>query len=1190
MNAFPYTNPYTQQHGGGGQRRQESPFQHRRGDHDRQQQPQHEHSFRRGGRGGRGDGADVVDVDRDDDNDNRTTRCSGSLQRLLLEAEESSSSSTKTRDCARKLRRYVRQERRQQCDEWSWTAVTRLVDWTLRHLKVAVAAAAGSEVPHGGNSGGREERRRRWNPSDGGSGDDDNDSDESIVTAKAAVEVAVGALSVLSSAAELCWSDSQVYAASTYSCSSFDGGDDDDDDGEDDNGGDEGSSSGNTLLQVVQNLIVFTTKVSTAGGPNRQQIQTLQSAAMILLATLWRSFERLDRFAFSSSSSPPSIANHTARSSSSAWWMETSTAGNEDDEEPPSAVIVQLALRRLLRPEDDSGDDGHSTEEVQMACVSLLTQLAQYEHGPSLRDSSSNWLLSVPTEIVEELVETRLRVQAERLSDPSMPLTSYTHLSIACSQLLLLAQRFNCRAASAATKNQNFVSILEHIVRATFGGQDGCTDSPTSAPRWSRNTNGDDGSPSRALLHKWTLPVIRTWLECDFYSASKALSSNLSSDDLEQTWSRLIANPTSERKENSSSSLRHLVSRPSTRTYHNLVFLLGNYRTPTREALSASLGRTSIDQFIRMLVDDTAKNSLEAAMLLRTLLDDRRSSITHDGLSRTLWQNLNPTIVSECLELAASLQSAPSSASCPLLLCLLDILHLLTSSEQDFCRSALSSLSAQSVEALVNLMTPKTMKGDQSLVMDTSLASNQSDGSTPPANNLSRIDNSLSYSEMKQIPPRGIDSTVRMATATVLALLGEFRGSSDDEEAGRVVLLQGRMMDAVHSFVGDMQMSFSCSPVRSQDMVRRRLRLLSVLTTSENEDYLSTLLHSAEVSHYSAVRTMQQDAREYTKKIKRYEQKEKHLRAEKESCMEKLSAQAVAFQRQKSEYQRSTAQNAKSLVQVHHAERAKAEKRSEDLLEKMRGMEKRLVESERVAESSRRAELQSKSALEDARSEIEKLSLSENEAVQRDQESTKKLIQLAEELRSAKSRLAQMKRSEEKMLAKIGVQKESLASMEESQHGMQESLETLFADMVSLAQLYQRLERNEKSTRENGEAGQQKMKKDIDALRLRYAELEEKYKQTECQNEMLSRKYEKTRQKLVKEREERQKDAIDRRRRAGPVSYINQLHNDSTTSERHFKATTSSSRSGAEKENESISSSSVSTAHRASRNKNRNYR
>jgi chromosome segregation ATPase len=264
--------------------------------------------------------------------------------------------------------------------------------------------------------------------------------------------------------------------------------------------------------------------------------------------------------------------------------------------------------------------------------------------------------------------------------------------------------------------------------------------------------------------------------------------------------------------------------------------------------------------------------------------------------------------------------------------------------------------------------------------------------------------------------------------------------------------------------------------------------------------------------------------------------------AEKEVYARKLTSQAVTFQRQKSQFQQGVAQNAKQLVQVHNTERCKAEQSLQDMSRHVSEAEARATEAGRVARTCRESEAETKAAFEKATARLKELELKEQDAAQRTQHREAELVRLREELRSSKESHSGLVHRETEMRAHIKMQEEALANTEESHGSMREGLESLFGDMVSLAQLYEVKEREADSTREGGDAAVQKMKRKLEVEQKRTTELEEKYRQIQYDNDMLSKKYARAREKLEEERKQRQKDAERRNKQTGPVSYINQLH------------------------------------------------
>lgn len=77
----------------------------------------------------------------------------------------------------------------------------------------------------------------------------------------------------------------------------------------------------------------------------------------------------------------------------------------------------------------------------------------------------------------------------------------------------------------------------------------------------------------------------------------------------------------------------------------------------------------------------------------------------------------------------------------------------------------------------------------------------------------------------------------------------------------------------------------------------------------------------------------------------------------------------------------------------------------------------------------------------------------------------------------------------------------------------------------------------------------QKAKKKLQAEHNKNEILEESELRLQRENERLLRKLARSKEKLEQERRERQEE-MERRKRHGPVSYINQLHDESMTSEK----------------------------------------
>jgi chromosome segregation ATPase len=217
----------------------------------------------------------------------------------------------------------------------------------------------------------------------------------------------------------------------------------------------------------------------------------------------------------------------------------------------------------------------------------------------------------------------------------------------------------------------------------------------------------------------------------------------------------------------------------------------------------------------------------------------------------------------------------------------------------------------------------------------------------------------------------------------------------------------------------------------------------------------------------------------------------------------------------------------------------------------MKGLQDKLASCEQQLEACIRCEVEARTALDHAEREMTQLRQDYEAELQQSDSRAKELDRVAQELQSTKPKLQRMMRNEKKMLAHIELQDASIQTLDEAHASMKDSLETLFADMVSLAKLYESKEKEEHKSREQEESTIEDLTRQLRAERARYAQLEETYRQTEVNNNMLSSKYEKVRKLLEQEREERNNEsarfAAEQRKRFVPASYMSHLHTSSAS-------------------------------------------
>lgn len=149
-----------------------------------------------------------------------------------------------------------------------------------------------------------------------------------------------------------------------------------------------------------------------------------------------------------------------------------------------------------------------------------------------------------------------------------------------------------------------------------------------------------------------------------------------------------------------------------------------------------------------------------------------------------------------------------------------------------------------------------------------------------------------------------------------------------------------------------------------------------------------------------------------------------------------------------------------------------------------------------------------------------------------------------QQILSAKNSLNNMKEKEKKMYDHLRAKEKDLQSMECSKDDLHHSLESLFADMVSLSLAFANKEKEVSSNRKTVDSTIMKLKKELELERKKNGQLQTRQRQIDYDNEVLSKKLARTREKLENERAAKSLDD-ERKKRSQPVSYINHLHGSS---------------------------------------------
>eukprot|EP00534_Pseudo-nitzschia_fraudulenta_P017651 CAMPEP_0201264104 /NCGR_PEP_ID=MMETSP0853-20130426/7782_1 /ASSEMBLY_ACC=CAM_ASM_000640 /TAXON_ID=183588 /ORGANISM="Pseudo-nitzschia fraudulenta, Strain WWA7" /LENGTH=390 /DNA_ID=CAMNT_0047567899 /DNA_START=122 /DNA_END=1294 /DNA_ORIENTATION=+ len=334
--------------------------------------------------------------------------------------------------------------------------------------------------------------------------------------------------------------------------------------------------------------------------------------------------------------------------------------------------------------------------------------------------------------------------------------------------------------------------------------------------------------------------------------------------------------------------------------------------------------------------------------------------------------------------------------------------------------------------------------------------------------------------------------------------------------------------------------------VPSLDQVQRFSRLRYRIACPETEDFLSNMLFTSVSLRKKKIAKFTDAQKEIEQNLQLVLQREKKLQEEKTRLLQQLRTQSILHHREMSRVEMNLKQDARQLVSIHVSERSNAEERSIKLLQQS---EQATLELERV-----------KTKVESAQAEMQMAKLKVDEL-----HGTIGMLQTAVEVEKSKANDA-VNEIEANQEAIKSFQKKfdnfqhviherdgMISSVEETNRKLHGNLEDLFADMCSLAQMYEHNENQAESHKHQNteaiEAVNQKLTKELkrnEKLTLKVADIEE-------ENEKLYRKLGKYKERLEQERkgrredQEKKKEEDHRRKRNGPVSYLNSLHTSTTS-------------------------------------------
>jgi NTP pyrophosphatase (non-canonical NTP hydrolase) len=579
--------------------------------------------------------------------------------------------------------------------------------------------------------------------------------------------------------------------------------------------------------------------------------------------------------------------------------------------------------------------------------------------------------------------------------------------------------------------------------------------------------------------------------------------------------------------------LLHCRSRLPSRVALSLIF---QNNTITRDHIPLEdTGNAIVTALSRLFQSSEQSTILYAASLLRVLLSDRCSLSTHDDISRALWGSIGVECLEQILNCVLLQVSDPQEAFRPSTLALLDLLDTLLQ-EQKNCDLVLKIISVHHFERIITLLESKkeNFAGQDDL-------SHGQNSNTPPANHLSRIEDTstISVEEEDDRVSVGLDSTLHLSCATILARLGNSDASLTEEG---LHLMKARACNVVTDFVAGF---YSRAPrtkgLLSFDHNKRSLRLQLAVGTSENEDLLATALFSAQLLQKSLYLEMQDDAHTAQSKLKAAEDRARDLEGQVKKLAAETRSQSIIARRELSRVKENACQDAKQLVAIHAAERSSAENRFIACRRELEKAESELRNALVQADESKRILSITNDELQHALAKTLEIEKDNKELSRQIEQEVARAAALKEEIHCQDEKLDSLFRRTQQLEGELQESGKAIEEFQATNESLRDNLEELFADMVNLATVYESKEGELAAIHRKYHDELEGVHRNLRREKERGKELQKARDELQETNERLQRKLEKYKQRLEEERRDREEDNI-RRKRNGPVSYINQLH------------------------------------------------
>ena len=904
-------------------------------------------------------------------------------------------------------------------------------------------------------------------------------------------------------------------------------------------------------------------------------------SAITCLATAWRCLERLEKFTTLNGNN----GGYEREDPGVPWWIA--------DEHSMNRLAV-LSLQSLCGEFCSDTDEFNlrqqsiipDNEQRKISALTIVAILLRYQLVDLLTSSMSNVINTtsggcvLPEAKLSELISKLIKC-IQILNHSVLPPSSSEYtlpiaiLSMSVLSLLqrLLASSENDLLFHGLNQTVQSTGLVENLVHFTFLSVSNSSEGSPSiqVPRWiiSSSKRFQNG-----YLQSFGLQLFSYWSYCD--NAAWKVTSNILLSKLKYIidpfWSNLLLK-LDHRQPAMDSNMEaqlpgilwlYLYNRSHARLRLSLL-LEKHLESKRSNSLSIQNQHTdsvvcrnkgsekilhSLFGILRLSSSMSYSTRMISSRLLRLLLADRRIISSNDELSRSLWTAINQSVVESYLDIILE-HASTDDANQPLLLALVDTMETLLE-DGECCSNFIDKLGAHNIEALIYIVKPNDVRYDFTLGAEEA----DTDTETPPLHNLSRMDESICIEHEEMKNPRGLDHHVRLSVMNILARMAYHSSiAAPDESTG---LLISRISTAVndslyeyHTLVerdNDVNSIKNCSSLTpSMDQTKRFFRLQHVIATPENEDFLSKMIFTAGSLRKKRTSQLVDAQKETEHNLQMTLQREKMAQEEKMRLLQQHRTQSIIFQREMSRTKLNMTQDTRQLVSIHASERCNAEERSRQLIQHTEQAKLELERAKLEVQTTQDELHMATSKVGELNNTIETL----KQEVQNEKSKANEILNKAqankEEIRSYEEKYRDMQRG-------LDDKEDIISQAEHTNLKLQDNLEDLFADMVSLAQIFKHNEDQEESNKQNNNEAIESMNQKLVLELKKNEELGSKMKNIQEENEKLYRKLAKYKERLEqelkgrREEHEKKKEEVHRKKRNGPVSYLNSLHT-STTSE-----------------------------------------